>query len=620
MKAFFVRIRKMWFEMRIFISLSIVIIISLLSFLSFKNSSSIIEIAGGWTGMSPATSIHVGYIAVAIAVFIASLIRMWAGSVLSSKTVMAFRIRNSEFKISSPYNLVRNPIYSADLIAFTSLSLCLKPIGLLIPALILIHYYQLIRYEEDKLSSKFGQPYMEYLQSVPCLLPGIGQIRYLFKNITDFNINFDGFRHNAQYTLFIPGLIIASFTGNFLYAILIGLPAVIDWAVVHTIIGISPAEKEKPFTLNHKFQTSKVFRDILYAQCWEDPEMDRIAFKINNDDTVFSITSGGCNALAFLLDNPAKVICLDMNRFQNYLLKLKVNAFKVLTYNELLEFLGVAPSNRRLEYYNKIRPGLSDKEQSYWDSKKGDINRGIIHCGKYERYMHLLKRVFGILIGKKVINELFNSSSVEYQRILFQTKWDNFRWILFCRVFLSRAFASLLFDKAFYKYLEPSFSFEKYYRSAVRRAITELPARENYFLAYILSGNYFSEFLPPYLARENYEIIRDRADRIVSVTSGCQEYFSSLPANSISKFNFTNIFEWMSTTEFTLLLLETLRVAKDGAIITYRNHLVKRSRPGIFADQIIPDETLSAKLLKSDRSFIYKAYVVEHIKKNLCHS
>jgi len=48
----------------------------------------------------------------------------------------------------------------------------------------------------------------------------------------------------------------------------------------------------------------------------------------------------------------------------------------------------------------------------------------------------------------------------------------------------------MLFDKAFYKYLEPSFSFEKYYRSAVRRAVTELPARDNYFLAYILSGNY----------------------------------------------------------------------------------------------------------------------------------
>jgi len=72
--------------------------------------------------------------------------------------------------------------------------------------------------------------------------------------------------------------------------------------------------------------------------------------------------------------------------------------------------------------------------------------------------MHLLKRVFRILVGKKIISELFNASSIEEQRILFKNKWDNFKWRLFCRIFLSRAFASMLFDKAFYKYLEPSFS------------------------------------------------------------------------------------------------------------------------------------------------------------------
>jgi S-adenosylmethionine-diacylglycerol 3-amino-3-carboxypropyl transferase len=150
--------------------------------------------------------------------------------------------------------------------------------------------------------------------------------------------------------------------------------------------------------------------------------------------------------------------------------------------------------------------------------------------------------------------------------------------------------------------------------------VTELSAKENYFLAYILSGNYFIDYLPPYLKKENYELIRDRTDRIKTINSGCQEYLRSLPGNTISKFNFTNIFEWMSMEEFTLLLLETMRIAKDGAVITYRNHIVTRNRPEIFADQIIPDAKLSHELWTKDRSFIYKAYVVERIKKSLCHS
>jgi S-adenosylmethionine-diacylglycerol 3-amino-3-carboxypropyl transferase len=178
----------------------------------------------------------------------------------------------------------------------------------------------------------------------------------------------------------------------------------------------------------------------------------------------------------------------------------------------------------------------------------------------------------------------------------------------------------LLFDKEFYKYIESSFSFEKYYRSAVRRAITELPVKENYFLAYILLGNYFERNFPVYLKEENYDLIRKRADRIKTVTSGCLEYFRSLPGGTISKFNFTNIFEWTSTEEFCLLLKEIIRVAKDGAVITYRNHLVTRNRPDSLADQLIPDEKLSIALHDRDLSFIYKAYVVERIKKNQCHT
>ena len=452
MKSIFVRLRKTWFEVRIFISLSIVTVISALSFLAFKNYPSSIEIAGGWFGLSTALSIRYGYLIVASMVLFASFVRMWAGSILTSKTVMAFRVQNSKLTLSGPYNFVRNPIYFADLIAFTALSLCLRPIGLLIPVLIWMHYYQLIKYEEEKLISRFGDIYSEYIHSVPALNPGIRQIRNLFTVPLDLNINYDGFRHNAQYVLFIPGLIFASYTDKFIYAILIGLPAVIDWAIIHTIIGVSSetSAKGKSYLKNKGLSHSKVFRDILYAQCWEDPEMDRIAFNTKPGDTIFSITSGGCNALAFLLDDPAKVICLDMNRFQNYLLSLKISAFKTLGYNETLEFFGVQSSDRRWELYEKLKPILSEEEQLYWNNKKADINRGIIHCGKYERYMHLLKRVFRILVGKKIISELFNASSIEEQRILFKNKWDNFKWRLFCRIFLSRAFASMLFDKAFY--------------------------------------------------------------------------------------------------------------------------------------------------------------------------
>ena len=614
------KIRKAWFSARIFISLTIVVVISLISFLEFRRSPTTLELAGKCFGLSDEISLKYGYLVIALMVLMASLIRMWAGSILSSGTVMAFKIQNKNLMISGPYNLVRNPIYFADLVAFTSLSLCLKPVGILIPVLICFHYYQLIKYEQEMLLRKFSDEYKQYIDSVPALIPGLGQIKKIPGLIKSFRINFDGFRHNAQYILFIPGLIVAAQTGKFIHAILIALPAVIDWAVIHTFLGLrndsTSGNKDKE---NKKIAESTVFRDILYAQCWEDPEMDRAAFKIRPGDVVFSITSGGCNALTFLLDNPKEVICLDLNKYQNYLLSLKINAFRILSHHETLELFGIIPSGRRWELYKRINPVLPTEEQIYWRRHRRAISKGIIHCGRYERYLHLLKKIFRIIVGKKVINDLFNLTSINERSELFTRKWNNKRWKIFCRIFLSRTFASLLFDKSFYKYLEPSFSFEKYYQLAVKKAVTELPVQENYFLAYILFGNFYNGNLPPYLKEENYNLIGDRIDRIKMFTSGCLKYFESLPEGFISKFNFTNIFEWMSMPEFSNLMKETIRVAKNNAVITYRNHLVTRNRPECFADQIIPDQDLAAELHKRDRSFIYKAYVVEHIKKNQCH-
>jgi len=617
LKPFFVRIRKPWFEVRIFISLSIVAVVSLLSFLAFKNTPSILETAGKLAGLTSEQALFWGYFFVAFLILLASLLRMWAGSILTSKTVMTFKVQKSKFLISGPYRLIRHPIYFADLVAFAGFSLCLTPIGLLMPLLIRLHYSQLMNYEEGMLITEFGESYKEYANAVPAIWPRMRQITHFFNTPLNFKINYDGFRHNAQYLLFIPGLIVSAFTGKFIHAVLIGLPAVIDWAIIHTIIGVSgaPAGKPEEKIKRKRLSNSKVFKDILYAQCWEDPQMDRKAFQIKPGDHLLSITSSGCNALTFLLDNPERVTCLDMNRYQNYLLNLKIHTFKALTHHEILEFFGITTSSRRWELYDRIKPLLPQEQQLYWENKTGDINKGILHIGRYEKYMQLLKQIFRILIGRKIIGELFNTVTVEGRIELYQKKWDNLRWRIFCRIFLSRTFASLFFDKAFYRYLEPSFSFRTYYKSAVKRAITELPVVQNYFLAYILLGNYFKENFPPYLREENYETIRKRVDRIEMVTSGCMEYFRSVPSDTITQFNFTNIFEWMSPQEFEQLLIEAIRIGKDGAILTYRNHLVTRNRPESLDTQLIPKLKLSEELHNKDLSFIYKAYVIEQVKK-----
>jgi S-adenosylmethionine:diacylglycerol 3-amino-3-carboxypropyl transferase len=143
-----------------------------------------------------------------------------------------------------------------------------------------------------------------------------------------------------------------------------------------------------------------------------------------------------------------------------------------------------------------------------------------------------------------------------------------------------------------------------------------LPMKENYFLSYILLGHYYDEsHLAPYLRRENFETIQKNLDRIEIVTDGCERFFSTLPDSCITKFNFTNIFEWMPPDAYELLLRQTYRVAKDEAVITYRNLLVHRERPLCLANQIESDRDLALSLHERDLSFIYSKYVVERIIK-----
>jgi len=359
-----------------------------------------------------------------------------------------------------------------------------------------------------------------------------------------------------------------------------------------------------------------VFEDILYAQCWEDPELDRAAFGIAPGDVVFTITSGGCNALAFLADGPSRVIAVDLNPYQNYLLDLKMAAFRELSYPDLLEFVGVRESSRRPEMYGALRTRLTQESRIYWDGQREKISGGIIHAGRYERYMGLLRTWTRAAVGKHVIGRFFEEDDPRLRAELFRTHWDTLAWKLLTRVLLSRTTMTLLFTGAFFRYVEGDFSFGRHFASRVERALTELCPRDNPYLAYILLGRYYSEqHLPPYLRPENYEAIRAGIDRIELSTAACDGYFRRLPDSTISHFNFTNIFEWMPPETFEALLRETWRVARQGAIITYRNLLVHRERPDALAHLLSPCRDVARVLHDRDRSFIYRNYVVEHVIK-----
>jgi len=96
---------------------------------------------------------------------------------------------------------------------------------------------------------------------------------------------------------------------------------------------------------------------LLYSSINEDGNSERTALSITTEDTILTITGSGARALDLLVDNPKKIISVDSNPLQSYLLELKLGAITALTYEEFLSFLGLTSVREDvLSLYRKVRP------------------------------------------------------------------------------------------------------------------------------------------------------------------------------------------------------------------------------------------------------------------------
>src|SRR5215204_5999185 len=81
------------------------------------------------------------------------------------------------------------------------------------------------------------------------------------------------------------------------------------------------------------------FDAFVYNQIWEDPRVDIEALRIDGDSRILNISSGGCNALNYLIEGPQAVTAVDLNRHHIYLLNLKLAALKYLPrYEDFFEY------------------------------------------------------------------------------------------------------------------------------------------------------------------------------------------------------------------------------------------------------------------------------------------
>ena len=370
--------------------------------------------------------------------------------------------------------------------------------------------------------------------------------------------------------------------------------------------------------MSSEVRGAPVFRDILYAQSWEDPEVDRKALGIAPDDDVLTIAASGDNAFAFLLDAPRSLTALDFNASQCCLMELKMAALAGLSHGELLEFVGVLPSRQRTATYRRVRGGLGPVARGVWDGRAETIERGVIHAGRFERYLARFRRfVLPWIHSRAVRDDLLGCRTLDEQRSLYVDRWDNRRWRAFFGLFFSRIVMERWGrDPSMFKYVEGDVASTILGR--VRHGLTEIPVATNWFLEYLLRGSYTGpRRLPPWLLEDNQPRLQRLLPRLRIVHDEIERFLPASGDGGFSCYALSDIFEYMSEGAAGRLFGALWRASRDGARISYREMMVPRSRPAWLREALVEDEELGARCHRQDRSFFYGAHHVLAVRRSM---
>lgn len=365
------------------------------------------------------------------------------------------------------------------------------------------------------------------------------------------------------------------------------------------------------FVRNHKHR-------LVYNTCWEDPALDRELLQLDANSRVVMITSAGCNALDYLLDGPAEIHAVDVNPRQNALLDLKLAVIARGRFEDLFLAFGEGRHPAFPELLANLIDQLPPESADFWSAKSHYLDgrhfkRSLYFhgsCGDVAWLMRtfVLRRWPGL--WKDLLRLLKADSLAEQQKAFARIEprlWNVFtRWLLRRPATLSllgvpQAQADLIARQWPGGVLG-------YVQDKLRRVATELPMRDNYFWRVYVHGSYTPECCPNYLKRENFALLRDRADRVRTHTCLLVDFLCTQPGR-YSHYVLLDHQDWLAGHDRTALAHEwrlILKNSRPGTRILFRSAAPQIDfLPGFVTEQVRFHPALTSLLHAWDRVGTY---------------
>jgi S-adenosylmethionine-diacylglycerol 3-amino-3-carboxypropyl transferase len=313
---------------------------------------------------------------------------------------------------------------------------------------------------------------------------------------------------------------------------------------------------------------------LIYNTCWEDPRLDRQMLNLQPDSRVVMITSAGCNALDYLLDDPAQIHAVDVNPRQNALLQLKIALIEHGDHAELFRLFGegVRPDFRsllgRLTLPSYARTFWENKD-NYFDSNR--VNPSFYYRGAAGRVAWVVLQGLGKTNPKvrDLLASLIEAQSLEEQRSLYD-RLQGWLWNAFNSWLVKQplTMAMLGVPRPQIRIIEETFpgGLIGYIRTKMEYVLTKLPMRDNYFWRVYATGHYTADCCPNYLRAENFQPLRNRANRVNTHSTTVANFLKQNPGG-YSHFVLLDHQDWLASHD-----VDGLREEWDLVL--------KNSRPG----------------------------------------
>jgi len=365
------------------------------------------------------------------------------------------------------------------------------------------------------------------------------------------------------------------------------------------------------------------FQRLVYNQIWEDPEADLEALELPPNATLVTISSGGCNALSYLVAKPRQVYAVDLNDAHLALLNLKIAGLRGLgDYAAFWRFFGEASSWSNAEVYRAaLRPRLNPKTRAFWDGRDltgrpryrhfcdGFYRHGAL--GRFVGFAHLLARLYRIDLRALLRDDDEAARGEALARLsrLFRSRF-------------ARAMArnpALLFSLGIPPRQRELLAGERSLADVLHDRLLGLienhPIETNYFAWQALARRYRgpgNQGLPLYLQERWFERLRDRVTTVVPKHANIRALLETLPARHVDAVVLLDSQDWMAPREIRSIWEAIDRCGNDDVRVIFRT---AGAESPLEEPDLLPlrrswrrDDARSAIGLEKDRSGIYGGF------------